>query len=62
MSAALTIDSLRVRRGAREILRGVSFDVSQGELVALMGLSGSGDRKSTRLNPVTLESRMPSSA
>jgi ABC-type polar amino acid transport system ATPase subunit len=48
--APLHIESLRVRRGAREILRGVSFSVASRSLVALMGLSGSG--KSTLLRSV----------
>jgi len=48
--AALEIDALRVRRGARDILRGVSFSVARRELVALMGLSGSG--KTTLLRAV----------
>lgn len=38
----LAVESLRLKRGAREILRGVDFSVEQGELVALMGLSGGG--------------------
>ncbi|HYO78913.1 MAG TPA: ATP-binding cassette domain-containing protein [Thermoanaerobaculia bacterium] len=38
----LTIDGLRLNRGAREILRGVNMRVGRGELVALMGLSGGG--------------------
>ena len=42
MKAALTVRGLRLRRGAREILRGVDFHASPGEIVALMGLSGSG--------------------
>jgi ABC-type polar amino acid transport system ATPase subunit len=46
----LEVDALRVRRGAREILRGVSFSVPSRSLVALMGLSGSG--KSTLLRSV----------
>ncbi|HUP59568.1 MAG TPA: ATP-binding cassette domain-containing protein [Thermoanaerobaculia bacterium] len=47
----LTVDGLRLRRGAREVLRGVSFSVARGELVALMGLSGGG--KTTVLRAVT---------
>jgi ABC-type polar amino acid transport system ATPase subunit len=46
----LTIDGLRLRRGTREVLRGVSMRVEQGELVALMGLSGGG--KTTVLRTV----------
>jgi ABC-type polar amino acid transport system ATPase subunit len=46
----LKIDDLRLRRGTREVLRGVSFDVDRGELVALMGLSGGG--KTTVLRSV----------
>ena len=46
----LTIDDLRLRRGTREILRGVNFAVDRGELVALMGLSGGG--KTTVLRSV----------
>ncbi len=38
----LTIDSLRLSRGTREILRGISMRARRGELVALMGLSGGG--------------------
>ncbi|HMC22568.1 MAG TPA: ATP-binding cassette domain-containing protein [Thermoanaerobaculia bacterium] len=38
----LTIEGLRLTRGPREILRGISFRTNRGELVALMGLSGGG--------------------
>lgn len=38
----LSIENLQLRRGAREVLRGVNMSVARGELVALMGLSGGG--------------------
>jgi ABC-type polar amino acid transport system ATPase subunit len=38
----LNVNDLRLARGKREILRGVSFAADRGELVALMGLSGGG--------------------
>lgn len=47
----LAIDDLRLRRGAREVLRGVTLRVERGELVALMGLSGGG--KTTVLRAIT---------
>lgn len=46
----LRVHGLQLARGAREILRGVDLDVGAGELVALMGLSGSG--KTTILRAV----------
>ncbi|MEO8466523.1 MAG: ATP-binding cassette domain-containing protein [Gammaproteobacteria bacterium] len=50
MSNVLDVRSVHVRRGARDILRGVSFAVERGQIVALMGLSGSG--KSTLLRSI----------
>ena len=46
----LGVEGLRLARGTREILRGVDLEVMPGELVALMGLSGSG--KTTILRAV----------
>jgi ABC-type polar amino acid transport system ATPase subunit len=46
----LQVRDLRLARGAREILRSVSLSVTRGEIVALMGLSGSG--KTTILRSV----------
>jgi ABC-type polar amino acid transport system ATPase subunit len=40
--AVLAVRDVRLRRGAREILRGVTFAAGRGELVAIMGPSGSG--------------------
>ncbi|MEO8070436.1 MAG: ATP-binding cassette domain-containing protein, partial [Acidobacteriota bacterium] len=58
MTPLLSIRDLRLRRGAREILRGVTLDVSTGEIVALMGLSGAG--KTTVLRVVAgLEATSP---
>ena len=39
---ALRVEALVLRRGVRGVLEGVTFDVPQGGLVALMGPSGSG--------------------
>lgn len=50
MSRVLHVRDLRLRRGAREILAGVDFEAARGELVVLMGLSGSG--KSTVLRSI----------
>ncbi|HEX8616017.1 MAG TPA: ATP-binding cassette domain-containing protein [Thermoanaerobaculia bacterium] len=49
--SVLAIEALRLNRGAREILRGVNLRVEQGELVALMGLSGGG--KTTVLRAIS---------
>jgi len=46
----LAIDALRLKRGNRQVLRGVTMNVHRGELVALMGLSGGG--KTTVLRSV----------
>jgi polar amino acid transport system ATP-binding protein len=42
VSSLLEARGVRLARGQREILRGVSLDVGGGEICALMGLSGSG--------------------
>jgi ABC-type polar amino acid transport system ATPase subunit len=40
--SALVVRDLRVERGTRAVVHGVSFDARPGELLALMGASGSG--------------------
>jgi iron complex transport system ATP-binding protein len=40
--AALCFEDVRLRRGAREILRGVSLALEPGEIVALVGPNGAG--------------------
>ena len=42
MGDVLTVDRVALRRGDREVLRGVSFHAKRGEIVAVMGLSGGG--------------------
>jgi polar amino acid transport system ATP-binding protein len=42
MTPPLTVRDLRLRRGTRDILRGVTFAADRGEVVAIMGPSGSG--------------------
>ena len=40
--AELTVDGLRVQRGGREVLHGVSIRLSPGEITALLGANGAG--------------------
>lgn len=39
---SIRVDTLRARRGKREVLHGLSFDIPSGALVGLLGPSGSG--------------------
>ena len=47
-SDVLRIGDLRLTRGTREILRGISLRAARGELIALMGLSGGGKTTALR--------------
>jgi ABC-type polar amino acid transport system ATPase subunit len=42
MTSTLSVRGLRLTRGSRPILQGVDLEAAAGEIVALMGLSGSG--------------------
>jgi ABC-type polar amino acid transport system ATPase subunit len=48
--SVLEVRDLDIRRGSRAIVRGVSFEVARGEIVAIMGASGAG--KSTVLRAI----------
>jgi hypothetical protein len=47
---AIEVQDLRVRRGGREILRGLSLDIAAGRVTGLLGPSGSG--KTTLLRAI----------
>jgi ABC-type polar amino acid transport system ATPase subunit len=76
MSTVLRLTDVHVRRGARQILKGVSLEARTGEFVAVMGPSGSGKTTILRaiaaleaiqagrivVGDVTLESSRPAAA
>src|SRR5262245_64832135 len=45
----LSVRSLRLQRGSRVVLTGINFEVSRGEVVGLMGLSGAGKTSVLRI-------------
>ena len=47
----LSVEGLRVSYGAKEVLRGIDYHVSEREVVAVLGANGSG--KSTSLNTIS---------
>lgn len=47
----LNVENLRTKYGAIEALKGISFEVGQGQVVALVGANGAG--KSTTLNTLS---------
>ncbi len=49
-AAALTVEDLRVRRGGREVLHGLSLEVARGSVTGLLGPSGCG--KSTLMRAI----------
>ena len=74
---AISVNGLKKSFGENPVIWDLNLELEWGKFLALFGTNGSGkttllkilasqieaeDRKSTRLNPVTGESRMPSSA
>lgn len=47
----LTVEGLRVAYGTKEVLQGIDYDVSEGEVVSVLGANGSG--KSTSINAIS---------
>ena len=49
--ALLSVEGLHVSYGTKEVLRGINYEVSEREVVAVLGANGSG--KSTSLNTIS---------
>ena len=49
--ALLSVSGLHVSYGTKEVLRGIDYSISEGEVVAVLGANGSG--KSTSLNTIS---------
>ena len=49
--ALLSVDGLHVSYGTKEVLHGIDYSISEGEVVAVLGANGSG--KSTSLNTIS---------
>ena len=52
MKTLLRVDALKVAYGGIQAVKGVSFEVREGELVSLIGANGAG--KTTTLKAITL--------
>ena len=50
MSSILKVDDINVYYGSIHAIKGISFEVRQGEIVTLIGANGAG--KSTTLNTI----------
>ena len=50
MAAILTVDNINVYYGSIHAIKGISFEVNEGEIVTLIGANGAG--KSTTLNTI----------
>ena len=51
MSTILKVDDINVYYGSIHAIKGISFEVNEGEIVTLIGANGAG--KSTTLNPIS---------
>ena len=51
MSTILKVDDINVYYGSIHAIKGISFEVNEGEIVTLIGANGAG--KSTTLNTIS---------
>ena len=51
MPALLSVGDLHIRYGAREVLKGISISLDEGEVVTVLGANGAG--KSTLLQAIS---------
>ena len=57
MSTILKVDDINVYYGSIHAIKGISFEVNEGEIVTLIGANGAG--KSTTLNTISCSTARP---